>query len=469
MLITPVIMCGGGGTRLWPSSRTNYPKPFVPLIGEESTLDSTLARIADRSVFTAPLLIANADHRFLVADACINAGLKDAQLVLEPEARDTSAAIAAAAEVICRRDPKAVMLVLAADHLVPDRAAFAKTCLRALPAAQAGRIVTFGIHPTEPATGYGYISPGAATAEGVHHVAQFREKPDAATASAYIAKGYLWNSGNFLMQAASLLAEMAKYEPELAGAVKASVDKASDFWGALKLDADSFKQARKVSIDYAIMEKSANVDVIKADYSWSDVGTWEAVWALTPKDGDGNALIGQVEQYQVKNTYVHSPGMVTALVGVENLAVVVTADAVLIADRTRTEDVKKLVDQLKTSRPAIVAAPKRGYRPWGYYETLDLGPRYQVKRIVVHQGGKLSLQKHFHRAETWTVVSGSAIVEVDGVQKLLSENESIYLPLGCIHRLENPGKLPLVLIEVQCGAYLGEDDIVRIEDIYARA
>ena len=468
MSITPVIMCGGGGTRLWPSSRTNYPKPFVPLIGDKSTLDSTLDRVKDRTIFTAPVIIANEDHRFLVADACMKAGLKDAMLVLEPEARDTSAAIAAAAEVISRRDPKAILLVLAADHLVPDIAAFARTCQRALPAAQAGRIVTFGIQPTEPATGYGYISPGEGDSAGVHKVAQFKEKPDAATAKSYIAKGYLWNSGNFLMQASSLLAEMARFEPEIAANVKASVDSASDFWGATRLDAEAFGKARKVSIDYAIMERSDKVDVIKADYAWSDVGTWEAVWALTGKDKAGNVFIGHVEEHETRNTYVHSPDMVTALVGVKNLAVIVTADAVLIADRSRTEDVKMLVEKLKVSRPAIVAAPKRGYRPWGYYETLDLGARYQVKRIVVNQGGKLSLQKHFHRAETWTVVSGSAVVEVDNVRKLVSENESIYLPLGCVHRLENPGKLPLVLIEVQCGAYLGEDDIVRLEDVYAR-
>ena len=469
MLITPVIMCGGGGTRLWPSSRTNYPKPFVPLIGDASTFDRTLARVADRAIFTAPVIIANEDHRFLVADACMKARLTDARLVLEPEARDTAAAIAAAAEIVVRRDPKAIMLVLAADHVVADIAAFAATCTRALPAAQAGRIITFGIAPTEPATGYGYISPAAAAdAEGVHKVAQFREKPDAAQASAYIELGYLWNSGNFLMSAATLLADMARLEPELASHVRASVDAASDFWGATKLDAAAFGQARKVSIDYAVMEKSGLVDVIKADYAWSDVGTWDAVWALTAKDASGNALIGEVENCDSHDTYVHSPGMLTALVGVRNLAVVVTADAVLIADRSRTQDVKKLVDTLKISRPAAVAAPKRGYRPWGYYETLDLGPRYQVKRIVVKQGGKLSLQKHFHRAETWTVVAGSALVEVDSVKKLLGENESIYLPLGCIHRLENPGKMPLVLIEVQCGPYLGEDDIVRLEDVYAR-
>ena len=469
MLITPVIMCGGGGTRLWPSSRTNYPKPFVPLLGDASTFDRTLARVADRAVFTAPLIVANEDHRFLVADACMNAGCKDAQLVLEPQARDTAAAIAAAAEVLVRKNPDAVMLVLAADHVVEDFAAFSATCQHALAAAIGGRIVTFGIVPTEPATGYGYISPGPdATPEGVHKVAQFREKPEAAQAAAYIAAGYLWNSGNFLMSAKVLLAEMARLEPELAALVHASVDAATDVYGSTRLDPAAFGAARKISIDYAVMEKSDRVDVVRADYAWSDVGTWDAVWALTPKDASGNALIGEIEQFDSHDTYVHSPNMLTTLVGVRNLAIVVTADAVLVAERSRTQDVKILVDRLKIARPAAVAAPKRGYRPWGYYETLDLGTRYQVKRIVVKQGGKLSLQKHFHRAETWTVVSGAAMVEVDGVKKLLSENESIYLPLGCIHRLENPGRLPLVLIEVQCGPYLGEDDIVRFEDVYAR-
>ena len=467
MLITPVIMCGGGGTRLWPSSRTNYPKPFVPFIGDASTFERTLARVADRALFAPPVIIANEDHRFLIADGCAKAGVKDAQLVLEPEARDTAAAIGAAAEILAARDKDAVMLVLAADHVVEDFAAFAATCRKALPDAQAGRIVTFGIKPTEPATGYGYINPEA-HGVGIHKVKAFKEKPDAATAARYIAEGYLWNSGNFLMRAGTLLEELLQFEPELTIAVKQAAQLATEFWGSVKLDATAFSKARKISIDYAVMEKSAKVDVIEARYSWSDIGTWDAVWELMPKDAAGNALIGQVEQFEAQNTYVHSPDMLTALVGVQNLAVVVTADAVLIADRSRSEDVKKLVDTLKIKRPVAVAAPKRGYRPWGYYETLDLGARYQVKRIVVKQGGKLSLQKHFHRAETWTVVSGSATVEVDGVRKLLSENESIYLPLGCIHRLENPGKLPLVLIEVQCGAYLGEDDIVRIEDVYAR-
>lgn len=469
MSITPVIMCGGGGTRLWPSSRTNYPKPFVPFFGERSTFEETLARVSDRALFAQPVIIANEDHRFLVADGCARAGVKDAQLVFEPEARDTAAAIAAAAQVLVARDPEAVMLVLAADHAVSDFAAFANVCRKALSAAQAGRIVTFGVTPTEPAIGYGYINPAPeASAEGLRKVLAFKEKPDAATASAYIAQGYLWNSGNFLMRASTLLAELTRFEPELTRHVAEAVAKASDFWGSIKLDAEAFAKARKISIDYAVMEKSGLVDVIAADYSWSDIGTWEAVWALTAKDGAGNALIGQVEQHDASDTYVHSPDMLTALVGVRDLAVVVTADAVLIADRRRSEEVKKLVDRLKIKRPNVVAAPKRGYRPWGYYETLDLGPRYQVKRIVVKQGGKLSLQKHFHRAETWTVVAGSAIVEVDGNRKLLSENESIYLPLGCVHRLENPGKLPLTLIEVQCGAYLGEDDIVRLEDVYAR-
>ena len=468
MLITPVIMCGGGGTRLWPSSRTNYPKPFVPFIGDASTFERTLARVADRGLFAAPVIIANEDHRFLIGDGCAKAGVKDAQLVLEPEARDTAAAIAAAALILRARDPQAMMLVLAADHVVEDFSAFADICRIALPVAEAGRIVTFGIEPTEPATGYGYINPAQGGPAGARKVAAFKEKPDAATASAYIAEGYLWNSGNFLMGANTLLQEMKRFEPDLSAAVAEAVEKASDFWGSVKLDAQAFGRARKISIDYAVMEKSDLVDVIAATYAWSDIGTWEAVWALTPKDASGNALIGQVEQLGAKNTYVHSPDMLTALVGVHDLAVVVTADAVLIADRTRSEDVKKLVDQLKISRPQAIAAPKRGHRPWGYYETLDLGARYQVKRIVVKQGGKLSLQKHFHRAETWTVVAGSAIVEVDGARKLLSENESIYLPLGCVHRLENPGKLPLVLIEVQCGAYLGEDDIVRLEDVYAR-
>ena len=469
MHIVPVIMCGGGGTRLWPASRTSYPKPFVPLLGDKSTFAHTLARVGDTRLFTAPMILASEAHRFLVADACASGDVMNAQLVLEPEARDTAAAITAAALIASRRDPEAIVLVLAADHLINDVEAFAAICQLALPAAKAGAIITFGIKPTGPNIGYGYIQPETAEiAPGVHKVKAFHEKPDLAHAKKHVAEGYLWNSGNFLMKASAFLGEIGRFEPDLLSHVTASVDKATDLWGSIRLEPEAFRQARKVSVDYAVLERSSNVGVIAATYDWSDLGTWSSVWDMTPKDASGNVLIGEVEVLNASENYVHSPGMLTALVGLSDLAVVVTADAVMFAHRNQTDQVKKLVAQLEISRPAMVATPKRGYRPWGYYETLDLGTRYQVKRIVVHQGGKLSKQKHFHRAETWTVVAGSAIVEIDGERKLLSENQSIYLPLGCVHRLENPGKVPLVLIEVQCGAYLGEDDIVRLEDVYAR-
>ncbi len=469
MQIVPVIMCGGGGTRLWPASRTSYPKPFVPLMGQQSTFTQTLARVGDRAIFAAPMILASEAHRFLVADACAGADVSDARLVLEPEARDTAAAITAAALLAQRQNPQALLLVLAADHLIRDVAAFQKTCQIGLKAAQQGAIVTFGIKPQSPHTGYGYIQADAALlAPGVHKVKAFHEKPDAATASAHVAAGLLWNSGNFLMRADSFLAEIAAFEPELLKAVTASVDQAGDLWGAVRLEPEAFRRARKVSVDYAVLERSSKVGVVAASYDWSDLGTWESIWELAGKDDAGNALIGEIETLDASGNYVHSPKLLTALMGVNDLAVVVTDDAVLITNRNRSAEVKQLVARLEQRRPKIVAEPKRGYRPWGHYETLDLGPRYQVKRIVVHQGGKLSLQKHFHRAETWTVVAGSAMVEIDGTRKLVSENESVYLPLGCIHRLENPGKVPLVLIEVQCGAYLGEDDIIRIEDVYAR-
>ena len=469
MKITPLIMCGGGGTRLWPASRTNYPKPFVPLIGHVSTFELTLQRVANRDLFAAPVIIANEDHRFLVADACANQKVHDAVLVLEPEARDTAAAIAAGAQIIAHDHKDAVMLVLAADHLVENVAEFEEVCRKSLAAALAGRIVTFGIKPSEANTGYGYIQMAKESdGNGLHKVRAFHEKPDAESAKSYIAQGYLWNSGNFMMRCSTYLSEIKTFEPELAGHVGAAVANRSEFWGAHRLGAEDFAKARKVSVDYAVMERSQHVDVIAADYGWSDIGSWEAIWSLMGKDASKNVLIGEVEQIDSQRCYVHSPNMLTSLVGVKDLAVVVTADAVLISDRRKTGDVKKMTEQLKVSRPHVVAAPKRGYRPWGYYETLDMDTRYQVKRIVVKQGGKLSLQKHFHRAETWTVVAGSAMVEVDGERKLVSENQSIYLPLGCVHRLENPGKVPLVLIEVQCGTYLGEDDIVRLEDVYAR-
>lgn len=469
MKIVPVIMCGGGGTRLWPASRTSYPKPFVTLLGDESMFARTLARVGDAALFTAPMILASEAHRFLVADACAGGHVMNAQLVLEPEARDTAAAITAAALIAWRRDPEAIVLVLAADQIINDIEAFAATCQRALPAAEAGAIITFGIKPTEPHTGYGYIQAEAAEiVPGVNRVKAFHEKPDLAHAKMHVAEGYLWNSGNFLMKASAFLGEIARFEPDLLSLITTSVDQATDLWGSIRLEPETFRQARKVSVDYAVLERSDNVGVIAATYDWSDLGTWSSLWDMTPKDAAGNVLIGEVEVLNASENYVHSPGVLTALLGVKDLAVVVTADAVMIAHKHQTDQVKKLVAQLEISRPEIVASPKRGYRPWGYYETLDLGTRYQVKRIVVHEGGKLSKQKHFHRAETWTVVAGSAIVEIDEERKLLSENQSIYLPLGCVHRLENPGKVPLVLIEVQCGAYLGEDDIVRLEDVYAR-
>ncbi|MBV1705981.1 MAG: mannose-1-phosphate guanylyltransferase/mannose-6-phosphate isomerase [Hyphomicrobiales bacterium] len=469
MQIVPVIMCGGGGTRLWPASRTSYPKPFVPLMGAQSTFTQTLERVGNRALFSAPMILASEAHRFLVAGACAEADVTDARLVLEPEARDTAAAITAAALLAQRQNPQALLLVLAADHLIRDIAAFQQTCEIGLKAAEAGAIVTFGIKPQSAHTGYGYIQADATLlAPGVNRVKAFHEKPDAATASAHVAAGLLWNSGNFLMRADSFLAEIAAFEPELLEAVTASVDQAGELWGAVRLEPDAFRRARKVSVDYAVLERSGKVGVVAASYDWSDLGTWESIWELAGKDEAGNALIGEIETLDASRNYVHSPRLLTTLMGVNDLAVVVTDDAVLISDRNRSAEVKQLVARLEQRRPKIVAEPKRGYRPWGHYETLDLGPRYQVKRIVVHQGGKLSLQKHFHRAETWTVVAGSAMVEIDGTRKLVSENESVYLPLGCVHRLENPGKVPLVLIEVQCGAYLGEDDIIRIEDVYAR-
>ena len=455
MKVVPVIMCGGGGTRLWPASRSNYPKPFTPLIGDKTTFNLTVNRIKSASLFEPPIVIANEEHRFLVADELERLGVKGATTIAEPEARDTAAAVTAAAALVAQRDRDAVMLVLAADHLVDDAVAFALTCRDALPAAQAGRIVTFGINPTEPATGYGYIKPET-TGEGVHKVAAFREKPDMKTATAYLMSGYLWNSGNFLMKASTLLEEMARFEPELARDVQQAVETGKTTPGCLHLDPEAFGKARRISIDYAVMEKSTLVDVVKANYQWSDVGNWNAIWGVANRDEAGNAFTGNVETVDVQNTLVDSQNVLTALVGVENLIVIATKDAVLVADRSRAEEVKKLVDKLKANRPDIVASHKQVARPWGHYETLELGPRHQVKRIVVSPGAKLSLQSHKYRAEHWTVVTGEAVVQLDEKRLTIGENEGVYIPLGAVHRIENATKKPVTLIEVQCGSYLGE-------------
>lgn len=467
-LITPVILCGGSGTRLWPLSRESMPKQFVSLLGPLSTFQQVLERVAAPDLFTAPIVITNAEFRFIVADQA-RVIAPQARIVLEPTARDSAAAIAACAELVAQDDSTAPMLVLAADHVVPDAAAFRAACASAVPAVRDQMIATFGVAPTCPATGYGYIRPGETLGSTARRVAAFVEKPDAARAVRYVADGCLWNSGNFMFRADTVLGEFARFEPEIREAAAAAVAASTRDYDFIRLDAAAFAAAPRKSFDYAVMERTERAVVIPTDYQWSDVGSWDAVRGLSEQDAAGNVLIGSTEVIDARNSLVRSDEpILTTVIGLSDVVVVTTPDAVLVAARDRAEEVKPMVERLKAQGHPQAVAHRRAYRPWGYYQVTDLGERYQVKRIGVKPGGRLSLQRHFHRSEHWIVVHGTAEVTVGDNVTLVHENESIYVPVGADHRLANPGKIPLELIEVQVGSYLGEDDIVRIEDVYHR-
>lgn len=467
--IHPVILCGGAGTRLWPASRDSRPKQFLKLIGPLSTLQETIKRVSDPAVFAEPVIITNYDYRFLVREQLEEIGA-DARIVLEPARRDSGPAVAAAAYLVSGGEPDALVLVLAADHVVTAPERFVEACKVARDAALKGRIVTFGCVPDRPATGYGYIKPGGAIidAKGASEVEKFVEKPGEETAARYIAEGYLWNSGNFLFKADTFLHEYAAFEPESAKTVQAAVKNASTDLDFLMLDEASFKAATKKSVDYAVMEKTKRAAVVRADYGWSDLGGWHAVWDHSPRDAAGNALKGKVVMFDSGDSYIASDSKLVAALGVKNLVVVVEDDAVLIADRSRAEDLRKLVEELRARGHSEADVHARVHRPWGNYQSLDNGERYQVKRIIVKPGGRLSLQKHNRRAEHWVVVRGTARITINKEVRDLHENESVYVPLGSEHRLENHGEIPLELIEVQTGSYFGEDDIIRIEDVYRR-
>jgi len=468
-VLIPVIMCGGAGTRLWPVSRESMPKQFVPLVEERSTFQQLIGRIGNDTLFDRPIVITNSDFRFVVAEQMRECGI-EGDIVLEPARRDSALAVAVAAVLAHARDPAATAIVLAADQIVGDPAAFVQTCGEAIDAAAAGRIVTFGVKPTFPATNYGYIRPGAALAWGTARtVASFVEKPDAATAGRYIADGYLWNSGNFLFRADVMLEEIARFEPDIAAAAKAAVGAVTKDLDFLRLPAEPFTAAPKKSIDYAVMERTERAAVVPLDCGWSDVGSWSAVWEALGHDTDGNAATGAAAFLDSRNSLVHSEdAMLTAVVGLDNVVVVATPDAVLVTSRDKAEQVKDLVERLKAQNREQAVRHLRVYRPWGYYQGVDTGSRYQVKRIVVKPNAALSLQKHFHRSEHWVVVRGTAEVTIGSEVRTFHENESTYIPIGSVHRLANPGKIPLELIEVQVGSYLGEDDIVRLTDQYGR-
>ncbi len=468
-LSIPVIMCGGAGTRVWPESRETLPKQFIPLVGDQSTFQRIIAMISDSDVFDEPIIITNRDYRFLVAEQLAEYGVK-ATIVLEPERRDSGPAVAVAAALAAQRDPKTIVAVFAADHIYEKPDAFLARCRDAAQTAAKGHIVSFGIKPSHPATNFGYIRPGAPIAgTPARKIEAFVEKPDAETAARYIGEGYLWNSGNFVFPSEVMRAEIAQFEPEMAAAVDEAVAKAETDLDFLVLDEASFSRATKKSIDYAVMERTDRAAVLEADMGWSDLGTWSSTLSFAKQDEAGNSVRGDGVLLDCRNVHVRSTETLTAAVGLEDVIIVTTPDAVLVLNANEADKVKALVDELKRRDRREVVEHRRVYRPWGSYQSVDEGARYQVKRITVRPGGCLSLQKHFHRAEHWIVVKGTAEVTRNDEVLQVHENESIYLPIGCLHRLSNPGKIDLELIEVQTGSYLGEDDIVRFEDIYNRA
>jgi mannose-1-phosphate guanylyltransferase/mannose-6-phosphate isomerase len=466
--IIPLIMCGGVGTRLWPASREVHPKQFLPLFGARSTFQNTVLRVSDATLFERPIVITNTAYRFMVLEQLAEIGL-EADVLLEPMRRDSGPAIAAGAAFAQARDKDAVALALAADHVVRDTDAFVAACRQGLVAAERGRIVTFGVEPERAATEYGYISPGEVISGDVRSVAKFVEKPDPEKAAAYIRDGYLWNSGNFMFRAAVLLDEYRNVDAGSVQAVTDSVTKAGRDLGFVTLDAGAFGSAKPISIDYAVMEKTSRAAVVPVKCGWSDVGSWHAVWELSDKDSFGNAAQGAAVFEDSRNCNVSTDRALVALEGVDDLVVVATQDAVLVSRQKDANGLKRLVAKLKTVAPEVTESHIKVHRPWGSYQSVDNGQRHQVKRIIVKPGGRLSLQKHHHRSEHWIVVRGAAQVTVNELVKTVHENESIYIPIGAVHRLENPGKIPLELIEVQTGSYLGEDDIIRIEDDYRRS
>jgi len=471
-MIFPVVLCGGSGTRLWPLSRTLLPKQFLPLVTRKTMLQETLLRLGGMAQLQAPLMVCSNDHRFLAAEQLRAIGVTSMAQILEPAGRNTAPAVAAAALCVAESDPQGVMLVLPADHLIRDVAGFHEAAATAATLAGAGRLVTFGIVGREPETGYGYIERGDAIpgAKKAFRVARFVEKPDEARAREFIASGrFYWNSGMFVIKASRYLEELGKYRPEILKAATQAWSKSTRDLDFMRLDETAFLASPAESIDYAVMENTKDAVVVEADIGWSDIGSWTALWQAGSPDTAGNVTLGDVHTDNARNCYVRAENRLVAAVGVEGLIIVETADAVLVTHKDCSQDVKKVVESLKSKQRDEYLVHKRVYRPWGYYEGLDNGERFQVKRIMVKPGSKLSLQMHHHRAEHWVVVSGTAKVVRGEETMLLSENQSTYIPLGTKHRLENVGKVPLHLIEVQSGSYLGEDDIVRFEDDYKRS
>jgi mannose-1-phosphate guanylyltransferase/mannose-6-phosphate isomerase len=470
-VVHPVVLCGGTGSRLWPLSRSLHPKQLLSVARPETMLQSTVMR-TNGPGFAPTIVLTGEDYRFMIKDQLDAVGATPETIILEPEPRNTAPAIALAAYLLLQGDPEALMLVMPSDHVIEDVPAFTRAVQTALPAAQAGRLVTFGIRPERPATGYGYIeaSEDENGGPGVRDVVGFVEKPDADTAQKYCDSGsYYWNAGIFLFRAASFIDELKSFEPEIAAACELAIATAERDGVFLRPDGDAFLGARSKSIDYAVMERTDSACVVPVELGWSDVGSWDAVWQISAKDADGNAIRGEVVAIDTTNSLIRSEGEIAvAAVGVHDLVVVATRDAVLILPRQRAEDTRLIVDRLRERGDDKHVVHPRVHRPWGSYEVMDKGDRFQSKRLIVNAGQKLSLQMHHHRSEHWIVVRGTARVTIGENVSLIQENESTYIPAGTPHRLENPGMIPLHLIEVQCGAYLGEDDIVRISDEYGR-
>lgn len=474
----PIILSGGSGTRLWPLSRGLFPKQFLPLANEKSMLQNTVQRLDGLANCHAPLVICNEEHRFIVAEQLRQCAVKPTAIVLEPMGRNTAPAIAISALTAMRNGEDPLLLVLAADHVIADIEAFHTAITIARGAAESGALVTFGIVPSHAETGYGYIEQGSSSdwcldsclPPSVHPVARFVEKPDHLTAQSYLESGrYLWNSGMFLFRASTLISELQQLAPEILSACRSTLAAAKTDMDFLRLDSETFASCPEDSIDYAVMEKTDKAVVVPLDAGWSDVGSWNALWEVCEKNDKGNVIKGDVLTVDSKDSYLHSAnGRLIAAVGIRDLVVVDTEDAVMVAHKGHVQQVKKIVDELKASGRKEAVQHRKVYRPWGCYDSIDNGARYQVKRITVKPGAKLSVQMHHHRAEHWVVVSGTAKVLNGDQEVLLTENQSIYIPVGVVHALENPGKIPLELIEVQSGAYLGEDDIVRFEDKYGR-
>ncbi|PCI53716.1 MAG: mannose-1-phosphate guanylyltransferase/mannose-6-phosphate isomerase [Alphaproteobacteria bacterium] len=464
----PVILSGGSGTRLWPLSRPLYPKQFLALHTDKTLFQETVSRLKHLGSLD-PIVVCNDEHRFIVAENLRDIGCTAQNIILEPVGRNTAPAIAAAALVAMKDGDDPILIVLPADHIIENIDAFGTAVEMAKKLASKGALVTFGITPTEAHTGYGYIELGKSLETGVHKIADFKEKPDQETAEEFVKSGqYLWNGGMFCFRASSFLAELKKLQPALLKQVKNAVDGSKVDLDFDRLDRDAFEQCPDISIDYAVMEHTKNGVVVALDAAWSDIGAWDSVWNVSAKDADGNVCKGDVIVHDSKNNLIYSQNKLVSVLGVEGLVVVETQDAILVANKGSVQDVKKIVDILKAAGRSEAKHHRTVYRPWGHYDSICMGERDQVKRITVKPGAKLSLQKHHHRSEHWVVVKGTAYVTKGDDILTLTENESVYLPLGIVHALENPGKIDLEIIEVQTGAYLGEDDIIRLEDQYGR-